>query len=350
MVSGFREPDIRDSLRRSVLLTERLVSIPSVTPGEQEIIAFLEGWCHEHGLQVARQPVADGRDNLLAWSGQAPRLWFSTHVDTVPPFIPFSRQDDVLSGRGTCDTHGGLACMLTVLEELLAEGVSAGVLLVVGEEVNHAGARRAGEADPLPPVTGTRSIILCEPTEMKLVRAQKGVLKLWLRAEGRAAHSSLPHLGESAIATLLDCSRSLLEENWPTDPVLGPTFVNLGRISGGVAANVIPAEAEGEFCFRTVREMAWYQARILALVAGRCRVEFEGAGEPQVFSELPGWPLCVAPFGTDAEYLRPLGDVYLIGPGRIEMAHRSDESITLDELQAGLAGYRQLARQLLETH
>ncbi|MCA9785902.1 MAG: hypothetical protein KC488_05050, partial [Candidatus Cloacimonetes bacterium] len=126
--------------------------------------------------------------------------------------------------------------------------------------------------------------------------------------------------------------------------------VNLGRISGGVAANVIPAEAEGEFCFRTVREMAWYQARILALVAGRCRVEFEGAGEPQVFSELPGWPLCVAPFGTDAEYLRPLGDVYLIGPGRIEMAHRSDESITLDELQAGLAGYRQLARQLLETH
>jgi acetylornithine deacetylase len=337
-----------ENLRRSVTLTERLVSIPSVTPGEAAIVDWLEGWCREQGLEVRRQPVAEGRDNLVAWCGNNPRVWFSTHVDTVPPFLPFRREGDVLYGRGACDTHGGLACLMTVFADLQAEGHSLGLLLVVGEEVDHAGARRAGSADPLPAVSGPRSIVLCEPTGMRLVQAQKGVLKFVLTAHGIAAHSSLPERGDSAILKLLEANRRLLEAEWPTDPVLGPTYLNLGRIAGGVAANVIPPRAEAEFCLRTVSARSGYEAQVRALVGDVCDVEFEGAGEPQVFTALPGWETCVAPFGTDAEYLRPLGDVYLIGPGRIEVAHGKDESITLDELRAGLEGYRRLALQLLE--
>jgi acetylornithine deacetylase len=132
-------------------------------------------------------------------------------------------------------------------------------------------------------------------------------------------------------------------------PVLGPTTLNLGRITGGVAANVVPPLAEAEFCLRTVRPQPEMEARVRALAGTRCEVEFEGGrAAPRSLPRWRGWPTCVVPFGTDAEYLRPLGEVYLIGPGRIELAHGKDEAITLDELRSGLDGYGRLALQLLE--
>lgn len=342
-------PDtLPENLRRSVTLTERLVSIPSVTPGEGPVIDFMEGWCRDRGLQVRRQPVAPGRDNLVAWCGTDVRLWFCTHMDTVPPFLPFRREGDTLYGRGACDTHGGLACLLAVFEDLQREGRDLGLLLVVGEEVDHAGARAAGADCPLPPAGGPRSIVLCEPTGMELVRAQKGVLKFTLRATGVAAHSSMPERGRSAVLTLLEATRRLLETDWPVDTLLGPSTLNLGQITGGVAANVVPPSAEAEFCLRTVCARPAMEALVRERVGGLCEVEFEGAGEPQVFASLEGWPTRVVPFGTDAEYLRPLGEVYLIGPGRIELAHGRDEAITLEELSSGLEGYRRLALQLLD--
>ncbi len=333
------------ALQNAIQWTEEMVSIPSVTPSEERILLWLEDWCRKRGLLTRRQEVSDTRWNLLAWKGE-PRLWFSTHVDTVPPFLPFRRVGERLMGRGACDTHGGLACMLAVLEDLAARDADAGLLIVVGEEVDHSGAILAGSS-PLPGAK-ERVIVLCEPTHMKMARAQKGVLKILLRSEGRAAHSSLPHLGESAVLPLLAACETLLNHAWPADETLGETLLNLGRIEGGVASNVIPPAASADFCFRTVREQAWYLDEFRRLLADHAlHWETEGAGEPQVFDPLPDWETYVAPYGTDAAYLRPLGRILLVGPGRIEVAHSVDEEITVDELRQGIAGYRSISEHIL---
>ncbi len=336
-------------LEEAVDLCRRLVDIPSISGEEAAVIEFLETWCGACGLSLRRQEIEAGRHNLLAWRGDPP-LWFSTHVDTVPPFIGADVGETAIHGRGACDTKGGIACMLLAGRRLLEEGFDLGFLFVVGEETDHIGADRAGEEKILPG-GAKRSIILCEPTEMRIARAQKGVLKLDLSAEGRAAHSALPHLGNSAVDILLRAVEILRGEDWGTDKQLGETFLNLGRIEGGVASNVIPPRARAELLFRTVRPYGEMSSRIDELLSGSrlggLSWSARNAGEPQVFQPPGNWPDCLVPFGTDAEFLSPLGEILLVGPGRIEVAHGKDEHIRFEELEDGLRGYEKLARELL---
>lgn len=320
--------------------------IDSVTPDEGAFLEALERFFIARGYECARQPVEPGRWNLLATRpGHTPRLIFSTHVDTVPPFLPVRRDGDTIYGRGACDTKGGLLAMCEAAEALMAQGHhDIGFLLVVGEEVDHIGARAAQQLSMRP-----ERIILCEPTRNRVIAAQKGMAKLKLHAHGVAAHSAYPERGDSALHRLIDAAHDALHADWPQHDLLGPTTLNVGQMQGGVAANVFAPEADADVLIRLVSDPEPVLDQLRHLCAHH-RVEVEPLvhNAPVFFNPPEGFTSGTVSFNTDASYLAPVAPVWLVGPGDIEVAHTDHEHITLSDIQDGIALYIRLALTVLD--
>jgi acetylornithine deacetylase len=322
------------------------LAIDSVTPTEGPFLETLEPFFQARGWITSRQHVEDGRWNLLATRpGHAPRLVFSTHVDTVPPHLPVRRDGDTIYGRGACDTKGGLLAMCEAAERLLQLGHhDLGFLLVVGEEVDHIGAKTAQALDVRP-----QRIILCEPTRNRVIAAQKGMAKLKLHAHGTAAHSAYPERGDSALHRLIDAAHDALHADWPSHELLGPTTLNIGTMQGGIAANVFAPEANADVLIRLVSEPEPVLEQLRRLCAHH-RVEVEPLvhNAPVFFAPPDGFVSGTVSFNTDASYLAPLSPVWLVGPGDIEVAHTDHEHITLQDILDGVDLYVRLALTVLD--
>lgn len=326
-----------------------LVDLDSTTGREGGVARFVAGFLQNlGGLQVELQPVPDpdpgfDRFNVVARCGQ-PAVVLSTHLDTVPPFFPSREDDDCIYGRGACDAKGIIAAMVFAAAELLRAGVSDfGLLFVSGEERNSAGAIAANLTPPQP---APRFLVNGEPTESKLITAGKGVLRLNLRSQGRAAHSAYPELGDSAIDKLLDALARLRALPLPNDPELGPATLNIGTIRGGRAPNVIADHAEAEIMFRLVGNSAPLWSQIHAATKGLAVVEPVLELPAIRLRSLPGFPTATVAFGTDIPQLSAWGQPLLFGPGSIHLAHTPDEKIAKAELVAAVATYSRLVRQL----
>ncbi len=325
-----------------VALTRALVDVDSTTGQEAAVGALLGSELERRGYRVERQKVDGDRANLLA-SLDDPLVVLSTHQDCVPPFFASRMNGDVLYGRGACDAKGTIAAQVAAAERLRAEGERrVGLLFVVGEERGSDGARAAAAL-----ARGSRFLVNGEPTESKLARATRGALRVTLRARGRAAHSSQPHLGESAIEKLVSAIVALREIDLPRDRELGATFYSVGLMAGGVAPNVIPAHAEADVMFRTIGEGADVLARLAPL--GRW-VDVEPLLDvpPQQFTTVPGFTTEVFPFTTDAPWLRSFGTLLLFGPGSASVAHTDEEHVRISELRGAVDAYVRIARALLE--
>jgi len=329
------------------------VDIPSVTGAEGDYGDALARALGSIGLSVEKQVVEPGRFNLLARAGE-PRVVLSTHQDTVPPWLPPREDREFIHGRGACDAKGPAVAMLRAAQDLLASGEDRfGLLLTVGEETDSAGAVLANErlADPWHP----RRVIVGEPTGLRWVAAHKGTFKARLLARGVAGHSSEPR-GPSAVHELVACAHRLLAESWGRHPVLGPGTLNIGRIQGGVAANVVADAAEAEVLVRVVEPVGDVRARIERCLGPNVRVEATSkACDPTEFEVPPlregdddasGSRLAVS-FGTDAPHLRRWGKPMLCGPGSIEDAHTDHERIEKRALAAAAAEYARAVRWAL---
>jgi acetylornithine deacetylase len=330
-------------------LTRALIDIDSTTGREREAGEFLFGYLEDlvsrtgYGA-VERMPVEEGRFNLFASWGE-PVVVLSTHIDTVPPFFPSSEDDEEIHGRGACDTKGGIAAMLRAIEELLGEGVRRfGLLLVVGEETDSAGAQAANR-DP----RGSRFLINGEPTENRLALGSKGFLYLALAAEGRAAHSAYPELGDSAIDKLVDVLARLRALPLPADPVLGETTLNVGTLSGGRAPNVVADQARAEVTLRTVGDTAELKRRISAAVHATPGVRIAEIREtPAVrLGALPGFATTIVKYTTDIPRLGHWGEPFLFGPGSIHVAHTPGERVGKRHLLEAARHYKDMVRRLL---
>lgn len=322
-------------------LTKSLVNIPSVTGEEGACADFLRRQLQPRGYQVELQPVSEGRLNVMAFHGK-PEVVLSTHLDTVPPFVPADEDDEFIYGRGSCDAKGILASQIVAAERLRGEGVrDFGLLFLVGEETTSDGAR-AANAVP----RGSRCIIYGEPTENKLVVGTKGILYLDLRTRGRMAHSAYPHLGESAIEKLLDILTDLRRLTLPRDPMLGASTMNIGVIAGGRAANVIPDEARAEVLIRTVKDSTELRAQLRGLLEGRCDYKYVRDTPALVMEKLDGYETDVVPFTTDLPSLTRWGRPCLLGPGSIRDAHTDHERVRKADLVRAVDIYCGLVRQL----
>lgn len=321
--------------------TRALVDIDSTTGREGPAGEWLARELGALGWQVVRQPVTEGRFNVYASSAAPPTVVFSTHFDCVPPFFPSRIDDGRLHGRGACDAKGILAAQVAAATRLRAGGADdVALLFVVGEERGSDGAAVANGLSPSP-----RYLVNGEPTDSRLATATRGALRVRLSAAGRAAHSSNPELGESAIEKLVDTLVALRALDLPADPVLGRTHYTVGLVSGGLAPNVVPPAASAEVMFRTVGPSADVLERLAPL---RRWVEHEVVLDvPAVrMITVPGFDTAVFSFATDVPRLDAWGEPLLFGPGSIQVAHTDHEYVDIAELEAAVGAYDRLARAL----
>ncbi len=326
-------------------LTRALVDIDSTTGREGEAGRWLADYLRHAGYTVTEQPVDASRFNVVATAGASatPSVFFSTHFDCVPPFFPSRVEGDRLYGRGACDAKGILSAQVAAADLLRRAGETrVGLLFVVGEERGSDGAKVANES-----ASGSRFLIDGEPTDNRLGLATRGILRLKLQAAGRAAHSSFPELGESAIDKLIDALVALRAIELPADSVLGTTHYSVGLISGGVAPNVISPWAEAEVMFRTVSDGAGIRQAIAPLEK-RVAIEHVLEVPPVRLRTVPGFDSAVFPYTTDIPFLARWGEPLLFGPGSINLAHTAEEFVSVAELRAAVDHYVTIARALLK--
>jgi acetylornithine deacetylase len=334
-----------------IRLTRQLCEIESTTYHEGAVGDFLADFLSARGWAVEKTPVEQPRESVgggARWNiyagaaGEAPELVFSTHLDTVPPYIQFSEDEEFVYGRGVCDAKGIVAAQVAAAEALRAEGFKIGLLFVSGEERDSAGAIAANKSPK-----GSRFLINGEPTDNRLALASKGALRAAFKATGKMAHSAYPELGESAIHKLVEVLGKVLTMPLAELDGIGPSTLNIGQIQGGHAPNVIADKAEAQVLVRTVTDSGSVRAQLTEIAGDRAEVEFTLDTPFMRFRGVEGLPTMVAKFSTDIPQLSNWGEPLLLGPGSIHVAHTPFEKLAKKELLEAVELYIKVAKQLL---
>src|SRR6201996_7553968 len=346
---------LKDMAIDPIELTKKLVDIQSTTYHEGLAGAFLYEYLVAQRYEVERMEVEQpdaantpgaGSGELFnvyaAMHGVTPDVVLSTHMDTVPPFFGCTEDDEFLYGRGTCDAKGIIAAQVAAADRLRGADVKVGLLFVVGEERDSAGAKVAN----LHP-RGSRFLINGEPTDNRLALATKGALRVELRAKGQMAHSAYPELGESAINKLVEALHDVLALPLPVEPEIGPATLNVGLISGGYAPNVIADKAEAHILIRTVGASDEIKEAITRVVGDRAEVSFSLDLSYVRMRQVGNLPTMIAKFATDIPSLTAWGEPFLLGPGSIHVAHTPNERISKRELLECVDLYVKLATELV---
>jgi acetylornithine deacetylase len=324
-------------------LTRQLVDIESITGNEATVGHFLEQELRKLGYESGLMPVESERANVFATSPQQPNpaIVFSTHMDTVPPFTPSSEDDHKIYGRGSCDAKGIIAAQIAAAERLKEQGIYVGLLFLVGEERDSAGAKVANQQP-----NGCKFLLNGEPTENRIAIASKGSLRVQLTATGRMAHSAYPELGDSAINKLIEALHRLQQMKLPSDPEIGPCTMNVGLIEGGRAPNVIADHARAQLLYRLVGPADTVRREIVENVADLAKVEFTLEIPAVRLRTFEGLPTMVAAFTTDIPALSNWGQPMLIGPGSIHVAHTEGEFVEKQQLDEAVEAYHAIAAKL----
>jgi acetylornithine deacetylase len=332
-----------------VQFTRQLVDIESITGNEAPIGEFVYRELCRLGYQTRKMPVEQDRFNVYALAPEQlhPAVVFSTHLDTVPPFIKSSVDAGRIYGRGSCDAKGIIAAQVAAAERLRQQGVYVGLLFVAGEERDSLGAKIANEYALAEPGFACRFLVNGEPTENHMALASKGTLRAEVTAKGRMAHSAYPELGDSAIDKLIDALSRLRSMPLPSDPEIGPCTLNIGLIEGGRAPNVIPDHAHADLLYRLVGPSDELRKQIVATAGDKVSVTFPLELPFLRLRTVAGLPTMIAAFTTDIPKLTNWGEPLLIGPGSIHVAHTDGEYIEKQQLADAIDLYCQIAKQLV---
>lgn len=328
-------------------LTKTLVNIPSISGNENALFQKISEILKKEGFHIQKIEVQKGRPNLFAYIDK-PRILFSSHLDTVPPFISFREDERFIYGRGACDAKGVIAAQMMAGFELKKKGyTNIGFLYVIGEEVDHSGAKEVSKHIP-----NVKAIIMGEPTDNELAVGTKGILKIILNAKGNAAHSAYPHLGKSAIHLLLQALDRLQMLRFEKDHILGASTMNIGIIKGGIADNILAPEAFAHVLIRTSIPSKKVQKKIKKCFASstfkNISIIIESMNDPIKLDHISGFPKKVVAFNTDLPYLnKKAKKLFLFGPGSILDAHTSYERISKKELQKGVEFYKKIVLRIM---
>ncbi len=335
----------------AITLTRQLVDIESISGNESAVANYLYGELCRIGYQTRKIPVEADRFNLYATSYEQPNpeVVFSTHMDTVPPFIPSSEDSTRIYGRGSCDAKGIIAGQIAASERLRREQIYVGLLFLVGEERDSLGAKVANQYAATLPGHACKYVINGEPTENRIALASKGTLRAEVTATGRMAHSAYPELGDSAIDKLLAALIRLRAMPLPSDPEIGPCTLNIGLIEGGRAPNVIPDYAHADLLYRLIGPAQDLRRQILETAGKDVKVEFPLEIPFLRLRTVEALPTMIAAFTTDIPALTNWGEPLLIGPGSIHVAHTDSEFIDKQQLAEAIDLYSAIARKLLSS-
>lgn len=323
------------------------MDIPSTSGEEEAVGSWLRDYLESLGWTVELQPVSENQNNVIATLNDTPRVWFSTHMDTVPPFIPPTEDDEKIYGRGACDAKGIIAAQITAAEQLRTEGINdIGLVYTVEEERASTGAK-ALNLHPL--AAKCEYMINGEPTDNDLAVGSKGTFRLILKTHGKAAHSAYPEEGDSAIEKLLDILEDVRHTKFPNDEFFGETTLNIGTIEGGLALNVIAPTAEAGLAIRLTTKRQPIEDALRNLIRDRGEIEVLSCSEPVRMLEVDGFKQKVVRFTTDIPHMPNWGKPLLLGPGSILVAHTKDEFVLKKDLETAVELYYSLVKHLLTT-
>lgn len=352
-----------------------LVNIDSTSGSEHDIGIYLEKQLQFLNYTVERQnvtpldplqtPMPAQRFNLLAHppTHRRTRVLLTTHIDTVPPFIPYSYDPFAMhmSGRGTVDAKACIATQLFAAQSLIRSGAIAAEdlshLFVVGEEVSGDGMLTANRLN-----ISWETVIFGEPTEGKLASGHKGLLLLNLNAHGKAAHSGYPWLGRSATGSLIKALAALQAMELPWSEKYGNSTLNIGRINGGVAANVMAENATAQIGIRLadgdvdlVKQLLIDTVKGATMGPKDALVELEfvqgdrAYGPVDIDCDVAGFGECITVnYGTDIPHMEGTHRRYLYGPGSILVAHGKDEGLDTKSLSMAVGDYKRLILHALK--
>ena len=315
-------------------LFRQILSIDSTSGHERELGDWLAR--HLDAPFVDTFEVGDGTVNvLLRWS-ESPRVVFCSHMDTVPPYIPPTFEEDRVLGRGTCDAKGQFYAMYRACRRLAEAGHDGfGLLILAGEETGSWGARAFAK-------TGFRAplLVVGEPTDNKMVSASKGTKSFELTFTGRPFHSGYPEHGVSAVELFVDFMERLRAAGFPEDPELGPTTWNVGLLHSGNPQNILSPELTCRLYFRTTfASDALVTEWVRAQAGDALKVVERGGDTPAQYLTLPGFPTQTVAFGSDAPHLTNFDRKILCGPGSITVAHRDDEFLSKADFEQAINNY-----------
>ena len=356
------EADLGSSLLFS--LHRDLVNIESISNNEHQVGVFLESYLKDHNFTVERQYVdflesqsKNARFNLLAYPGskrQTPLL-LTSHIDTVPPFYPYKvHSKDDIWGRGSVDAKACVATQFFAVQELLtSKSISPNdisLLFVVGEETGGEGMRAVNDLG-----MEWDTVIFGEPTELKLASGHKGILIFEVIARGKAGHSGYPWLGRSANHMLIPALAALQQLEFPSSEKYGNSTLNIGKIDGGVAANVIAETAVAKIGIRIaagdpndVKELI---LKTVKKIGEDIEVVFYGGsyGPVDIDHDVEGFDTITVNYGTDIRNLKGDHRRYLFGPGNILVAHSDHEHLSAGDLVSAVEGYKKLTKAALKS-
>jgi len=336
----------------AIALTRQLVDIESITGNEAAVGEFLFRELCRVGYQTKKMAVEGDRANVYATSPEQPRpeVVFSTHMDTVPPFIRSSEDATRIYGRGSCDAKGIIAAQFAAAERLRQQGVYVGLLFLVGEERDSLGATVANEYAANEAASqrahGCKYLVNGEPTGNRIALASKGTLRVEVTASGKMAHSAYPELGESAIDKVIPALTRLRAMPLPSDPEIGPCTLNIGLIEGGRAPNVIPDYAHADLLYRLIGPSTDLRRQIVETAGDQVKVEFPLDLPFLRLRTVDGLPTMIAAFTTDIPKLTNWGEPLLLGPGSIHVAHTEGEFIEKRQLVEAIDLYCAIAKKL----
>jgi acetylornithine deacetylase len=373
-------------------LHRELCEIESISYNELRVAKFLTSYLEARDFKVVTQEVPQPansqskkqRLNLVAYpkaskfgtnSWKPPKVLLSSHIDTVPPFLPyklsypstsasFKREDMLIAGRGTVDDKACVATQTQATLDLLStskiDPADIGLVFVVGEE-------RAGDgmryfSDSKFNSADYKAVIFGEPTELKLATGHKGILMVTIKAHGKAAHSGYPWLGRSANSMIIPALMIMddlgnipeSEGGLPASEKYGNSTVNIGKMQGGLAANVIPEYSEAECAMRlaggTIEQVRGIVSNAIKTADKDLDFEFsQGYGPVEMDGGIEGFEEITVNYGTDVPNLKVEDGVkrYLYGPGSILVAHGKDEGLTVGDLENAVEGYKKLVLHAL---
>ncbi len=326
----------------------RMLSIDSTSSKERGFADFLEKEFGSGKCTVSRFEVGDGTVNLLLSWGH-PGIVFCSHLDTVPPYIPPTVENDadgiIVRGRGSCDAKGQIFSMYCACRELEKRGYDGfGLLLLAGEETGSFGAKSFRDAHP-----GGRYVIVGEPTDGKMVSASKGTKSFRITIKGKSFHSGYPQYGESAVEKFVDFMNRLRATEFPEDPLLGKTTWNVGKLSSDNPQNILSPQVSFRLYFRTTFMSDEAVCRTLdSWKADDVLVESFGGDTPMHYLTLKGFETATVSFGSDAPQLSNFSEKILCGPGSILVAHTPDEYIRLSDIRTAADNYVRMFELLRE--
>lgn len=333
-------------------LHKQLIEIPSISKNETAVSRFLQSYLSQRGYTL--ELIGDSnRQNIYAYKGSSRdvKVLLTSHIDTVPPYIPYHIEGNEIHGRGAVDAKSCVAAQITALEELLqnqeVDSEDVGLLYVVGEEISGDGGMRLVDSE----IDGKwTAAIFGEPTELKLGVGHKGFATVRIAVHGKAAHSGYPELGISATNILIEALYELKHLELPQSKLLGPTTLNIAQIDAGIAANIVPANATAVITIRIADGLDKVEELVTSVLDKYERLEYTFDGRPPQLLDykVDGFESIILAYSTDVPYLTGDFKRYLYGPGSIHVAHAPNEFVTFEDLEASVEGFKKLVKHALQ--